>query len=273
MGVVNVTPDSFYDGGCYFEQGAAIEHGRLLLSQGADILDVGGESSRPGASPVALEEELRRVLPVVAALAKEARVSIDTMKPAVAEAAVDAGASLINDVSSSLAETAARSGAGLIVMHMQGTPKDMQHDPRYGEVLSEVASFLFRQAESAGEAGVEEIYIDPGIGFGKTAEHNLALLAALPELVQSGWPVLVGTSRKGLIGKISALGQEPLAAHDRLEGSLASAVFAMAAGVAIVRVHDVFETVQASRIVGEVKRPAPPRLVVPDLRAALGSAP
>jgi dihydropteroate synthase len=243
MGVVNVTPDSFFDGGRYLETSAAIEHGRELVAAGADIVDVGGESTRPGAQPVELEEELRRVIPVVAALAPLCRVSIDTMKPDVARAAMDAGASLLNDVTNTLAPVAAAAGAGLVVMHMRGTPATMQRDPRYDDVVAEVGGYLAAAARAAHDQGVEEVYVDPGIGFGKTVAHNLALLGALPELVEAGEPVLVGVSRKQFIGRISApAGADPLPVDERFEGSLALAVYAMTCGVAVVRVHDVAPT-------------------------------
>jgi len=259
MGVLNVTPDSFYDGGRYFDREAAIAHGRALVVEGADIVDVGGESSRPGAEPVTRDEELRRVLPVVAALAPEVRVSIDTMKPEVATAAVEEGATLVNDVACRLADVAAATGAGLVVMHMRGTPKDMQRDPRYDDVVREVFRSLIDAATAAHAAGVGELYVDPGIGFGKTAEHNLALLQAVPELVALGEPVLIGTSRKSFLGRLLAsAGAPPLPAEERFEASLATAVWAMAAGAAIVRVHDVRATAQAARLVGEVARTATP---------------
>lgn len=252
MGVLNVTPDSFFDGGRYFDRAAALRHGRALVAEGADLVDVGGESTRPGADPVDEREELRRVLPVVAALAPLVRVSIDTMKPAVAAAAVAEGATLVNDVAGGLAEVAASTGAGLVVMHRQGTPKDMQAHPRYADVVVEVHAHLARAARAAREVGVQECYVDPGIGFGKTLTHNLALLRALPALVAAGEPVLIGTSRKSFLGRLaSPSGSAPLPVEERLAGSLASAVWAMAAGARIVRVHDVAATVQAARLVGE----------------------
>ena len=252
MGVVNVTPDSFYDGGRYFDTNAAIAHGREMIADGADIIDVGGESSRPGATPVEEHEELRRVLPVVRALARECRISVDTMKPAVAHAAVECGATVINDVACCLEGVAADTGAGLIVMHMRGTPQNMQDDPRYNDVVADVFAWLEHAGASARRAGVREVYVDPGIGFGKTTDHNLALLKALPELVGQGTPVVLGTSRKRFIGSISARPDSgPLPPEERLEGSLATAVWGMTAGVAVVRVHDVRATSQATRIVGD----------------------
>ena len=260
MGVLNVTCDSFSDGGLYMDYETAVRRGRQMVAEGVDVVDVGGESTRPGASAVAPDEELRRVVPVIEALAGEVRVSIDTAKASVAHAALAAGATLLNDVSSSLAAVAAEHGAGFVAMHCKGTPADMQLDPRYDDVVGEVRQFLERCVTNARAAGVTEVYIDPGIGFGKSVRHNLQLLAALPELVATGVPVLVGTSRKSFIGHLGAGGSPdgrvgdipPLGSHDRLEGSLASAVWAMACGAAVVRVHDVAATVQAARLFGEV---------------------
>ncbi|HEX2040083.1 MAG TPA: dihydropteroate synthase [Acidimicrobiales bacterium] len=246
MGVLNVTPDSFSDGGRYLDHAAAVARGHELAAEGADVVDVGGESTRPGAAPVPEEEELRRVLPVVEALAPHVRVSIDTRKRAVAEAAVAAGATLVNDVSASLHEVAAAAGVGWVAMHMRGEPATMQRDPRYDDVVAEVCDFLVARARAAAEAGVEEVWIDPGIGFGKTIEHNLSLLRHLRSLVATGFPVVVGTSRKGFLGALTG-GAAP---DDRLEASLATAVHAMASGARMVRVHDVRPTAQAARLVG-----------------------
>ncbi len=259
MGVLNVTSDSFSDGGLYLDFEAAVRRGREMVAEGADVVDVGGESTRPGASAIAADEELRRVVPVIEVLAGEVRVSVDTSKASVAHAALSAGATLLNDVSSRLAPVAAEHGAGFVAMHCKGTPADMQRDPHYDDVVREVGEFLDQRAAEARAVGVEELYIDPGIGFGKTVRHNLQLLAALPELVATGVPVLVGTSRKGFIGHLGAGGSPngrvgdvpPLAAGARLEGSLASAVWAMACGAALVRVHDVGATVQAARLFRE----------------------
>lgn len=257
MGILNVTPDSFYDGGRYLDPTAALARGIAILDEGADIVDVGGESTRPGASPVGEAEELSRVLPVIEALARDeriaslrARISIDTTTPAVAEAAVEAGASILNDVSASLGELAGDLGVSYVAMHAKGSPADMQRDPRYDDVVAEVAEFLAERAASARAAGVKEIFIDPGIGFGKTAHHNLALLARLDELCGLGWPVLVGTSRKTFIGRLANGGPDaaPLDQSGRLEGSLATAAWAMAKGAAAVRVHDVAPSVQAARL-------------------------
>jgi dihydropteroate synthase len=250
MGVLNVTPDSFFDGGRYSTPAAAIARGREMIAEGADVVDVGGESTRPGADPVPEEEELRRVIPVVEALAPEVRVSIDTTKPAVAEAAVAAGATLVNDVGATLGAFAASAGVGYVVMHRRGGPKDMQLDPRYDDVVGEVHGFLLERAEAVRALGAREVYVDPGIGFGKTVEHNLRLLAALPALVAQGFPVLVGTSRKSFIGRVLAPpGEDPLPPEERFEGSLATAVLAMALGAAMVRVHDVRATADAARLV------------------------
>ncbi len=247
MGVLNVTPDSFSDGGRFTDPEAAVARGLEMKLEGADVIDVGGESTRPGALPVGETEERRRVLEVVAALASDVAVSVDTRSAAVAEAAVEAGASLINDVSASLWPVAAALGVGWVAMHMQGEPRTMQLDPRYDDVVSEVRSFLLARAEQAGAAGVREVWIDPGIGFGKRLEHNLALVRCLDHLVDTGVPVLVGASRKGFLGAL--LGGAPT--DDRLEGSLAVAVWAATSGVGMVRVHDVAATVQALRLVGD----------------------
>lgn len=248
MGVLNVTPDSFSDGGRWSEREAAIARGIELFGQGADVVDVGGESTRPGAAPVEEAEERRRVVPVIEELASHGRVSVDTRKRSVAEAAVAAGATLVNDVSASLWEVAAQAGPGVgwVAVHMQGTPETMQAEPRYADVVGEVRDFLVARAARARDGGVQEVWIDPGIGFGKTAEHNLSLLKHLATLVETGWPVLVGTSRKRFLQRLL---DRP--ADDVVEGSLATAVMAMSAGAGMVRVHDVGPTVQAARLVAE----------------------
>jgi dihydropteroate synthase len=255
MGVLNVTPDSFFDGGRYLDHATAIARGRQMIAEGADIVDVGGESTRPGAAGVSEDEELRRVIPVVEALAGDVRVSIDTTKGGVARRAVAAGASMVNDVSASLEIVAAETGAAFVAMHRVGTPLDMQDDPRYDDVLAEVAAYLAARAALATAAGVQEVWIDPGIGFGKTLRHNLRLLAGIPELVSIGYPVLVGTSRKSFLGRITGApgaGGPLRPPEDRFEGSLATATYAMASGASAVRVHDVAATVQAARLVGSV---------------------
>jgi len=252
MGVVNVTPDSFSDGGRYLDPDAAVAHGRQLIAEGADLIDVGGESTRPGAEPVGVDEEIRRVEPVIAALAGSVRVSVDTRHAEVAEAAVAAGATMVNDVSASLHETAAGLGVAWVAMHMQGEPGTMQADPRYTDVVSEVRDHLVARAEAATAAGVREVWIDPGFGFGKTLEHNLDLLAHLDVLVATGWPVLVGTSRKSSLGRLLADSDgapDPPPAEDRLEASIATATYAMARGAGMIRAHDVRATAQAARVV------------------------
>jgi len=254
MGVLNVTPDSFSDGGLYLDAERAVAHGIEMFHHGADVVDVGGESSRPGAEPVSEREELRRVVPVVEALAPYVRVSVDTVKRAVAEAAVDAGATLVNDISASLWPVAAQAGVGWVAMHMQGAPRTMQRDPRYDDVVAEVHGFLSARARAAVEAGVHEVWVDPGIGFGKTASHNLALLHHLPELVAEGFPVLVGTSRKSFLGRLSP-GPDgaPSGVEDRLPQSIATATWAMLAGASMVRVHDVASALQAATLVGATR--------------------
>ena len=251
MGVVNVTPDSFSDGGRYLDHAAAIAHGQALAAEGADIVDVGGESTRPGAEPVPSTDEAARVIPVVEGLvAAGVRVSIDTRKAEVAEAAVAAGASLINDVSATLAPVAAATGAGFVAMHMLGDPRTMQREPQYDDVVAEVRDFLVERAEAAVKAGVGEVWIDPGIGFGKSLDHNLDLLANLDELVATGFPVLVATSRKSSLGALAAKADRVAATppvHDRLEGSLSTAAWALWRGAAMVRVHEVAETVRVVR--------------------------
>ncbi len=244
MGVLNVTPDSFSDAGRFLDPEAAVAQGLAMARAGADVVDVGGESTRPGAHAVDDAEERRRVVPVVEALAHHVRVSIDTSKTTVAEAAVAAGATLVNDVSASLHPVAAEAGVGWVAMHMRGEPRTMQRHPRYDDVVGEVRAFLVERAEAAIEAGVDEVWVDPGIGFGKTVEHNLSLLRRLSSLVATGHPVVVGTSRKSFLGTLA--GGAPVT--DRLEGSLATAVHAVAQGARMVRVHDVEPTVRALRL-------------------------
>jgi dihydropteroate synthase len=249
MGVLNVTPDSFSDGGLWLDPTAAIAHGRQMISEGADVIDVGGESTRPGSVPVGTAEELRRVLPVVEALAGEVRVSVDTRKAEVARAAVAAGATLINDVSADLWPVAADTGAGWVAMHMPADPAVMQRHAHYDDVVSEVRHHLIGRAETASAAGVGEIWIDPGIGFAKKGAHNLSLLAHLSDLVAAGWPVLVGTSRKSFLGSASVRpGEAELPAAERLEGTVATSAWAILQGAAMVRVHDVRPAVMAARL-------------------------
>lgn len=250
MGVVNVTPDSFSDGGRYLDADAAIAHGVELVRDGAEILDVGGESTRPGAEPVGVEEELRRVEPVVAGLAGGATVSIDTSKAAVAAVAIDAGAAIVNDVTAlrgdaEMAGLCAERGVGVVLMHMPGDPRTMQDEPSYGDVVDEVKAFLGERVEVAVAVGIAEdrIWLDPGIGFGKTLEHNLELLRRLGELRELSRPLVIGTSRKSFIGRID--GSE---VDDRLGGTIASSVLAAAEGADVLRVHDVAEIAQAIRV-------------------------
>jgi dihydropteroate synthase len=255
MGVLNVTPDSFSDGGRYLAADAAVAHGMEMVAQGADIVDVGGESTRPGAGSVPQEVELDRVLPVIEALSGHVRVSIDTVKPDVAQAALRAGATLVNDVSSSLFEVAAAGGAGWVAVHMQGTPETMQAAPHYGDVVSEVRDFLLERAQVAMGAGVQEVWVDPGIGFGKTMAHNLSLLHHLPELVTAAAAagcagVVGGTKRKRFLRLLTSGTDEPSGVDDRLEASLATAALALVSGASMVRVHDVSVTLQAARLYG-----------------------
>lgn len=252
MGIVNVTPDSFSDGGRYWQPDAAIAHALKLAEQGADILDIGGESTRPGANPVAAEEEIERVVGVIEPLAREIAVpiSIDTNKPAVMRAAVAAGAGMINDVNALRAEGALEEATSLEVpvclMHMKGQPRTMQQNPTYSNVVTEVSTFLAQRAEAALAAGIrrERIIIDPGFGFGKTLAHNLALLAGLNVLTEKGWPVLAGISRKSMLGAIT--GRE--SADDRLAASLAAAMLCAQRGAAILRVHDVAPTLDVLKV-------------------------
>jgi len=254
MGVVNVTPDSFSDGGRYLDPDAAIGHGLELLEQGADLLDVGGESTRPGAAGVSVGEERARVEPVVAALAETATVSIDTSKAEVARAALDAGASIVNDVTAlrhdpGIGALCAERGATLVLMHMQGDPRTMQEDPRYDDVVEDVKAFLAERMEVAVAAGVaeERIWLDPGIGFGKDLDHNLELLRRLGELRALGRPLVIGASRKSFIGKIDGSPVE-----ERLGGTIASSILAAAEGADVLRVHDVAEAAQATRVASAI---------------------
>jgi len=252
MGIVNVTPDSFSDGGLFLDADAAVEHGRRLAAEGAAILDIGGESTRPGSDPVPEDEELRRVLPVVERLSGEgARISIDTTKSAVARAALGAGATIVNDVSAlrfdpALAGVVAESGANCCLMHMLGEPRTMQDHPRYDDVVSDVKAFLEeRLAFAVGEGVAEErVWLDPGIGFGKTVEHNLELLRRLDEIVAIGRPVAIGTSRKSFLGKLAGGRDET----HRLPGTIATNVVALERGATIFRVHDVAQNADALNV-------------------------
>jgi dihydropteroate synthase len=259
MGIVNVTPDSFSDGGRFLEAGAAIEHGLRLAAEGAEILDVGGESTRPGARPVTADEELRRVLPVVERLAAEdATISIDTTKEEVARAALDAGAQIVNDVSAfrfapELAGLVADRQATCCLMHMLGEPRTMQEDPRYDDVVADVKAFLEERVAFATGEGVAEdrIWLDPGIGFGKTVEHNLELLRRLDEIVAIGRPVVVGTSRKSFLGKLT--GGKP--EGERLPATIATNVMALERGASVFRVHDVAPLADALKVAAATVAP------------------
>ena len=253
MGVLNVTPDSFSDGGDYLRPTTAVERALTMIEEGADIIDIGGQSSRPGSEPVTEDEELERVMPVIERVREEwdGPLSIDTYRARVAEEALKAGASIVNDISAFTAEPAtggvtADAGAAAVLMHMRGTPATMQENPSYEDLMGEVAFFLESAIERAISAGVgdDQIAVDPGIGFGKTTEHNLAILRRLPELAVLGKPILVGPSRKSFIGNVLGL-----PAGERLEGTLATAAYAVAQGARIIRVHDVRPTVRAVRMV------------------------
>jgi dihydropteroate synthase len=252
MGIVNVTPDSFSDGGTFSDPAAAAAQALRLAEQGAEIIDVGGESTRPGAAPVSEAEELRRVIPVIEQLAGRLRVplSIDTMKVGVARAALEAGASIVNDVGANRTDPAlwrlvAESGAGYVCLHMQGTPQTMQVNPRYADVVREVGEFFFERLRQLNDCGIapDQIILDPGIGFGKTLGHNVQLLGALQGFARYARPLLLGVSRKSFLGKLA--GGDPA---ERLPASLACACLAVEAGVQIIRAHEVAETVQAIRV-------------------------
>jgi dihydropteroate synthase len=256
MGVVNVTPDSFSDGGRFLDPDVAVAHGMRLAGEGATILDVGGESTRPGAEPVPADEELRRVLPVVEALARGHRVSIDTTKLEVARATIAAGATIVNDVSAlrfapELAGLVADAGVGCCLMHMLGDPRTMQNDPRYDDVVSDVRAFLEERLAFAVAEGVpeERVWLDPGIGFGKTVEHNLELLRRLNEIVAIGRPVVIGTSRKSFLGRLTADRAE------RLPGTIATNVLALERGATVFRVHDVAPVADALEVAAATVAP------------------
>jgi dihydropteroate synthase len=255
LGILNVTPNSFSDGGQFLEPSRAVGHGLRLRDEGADLVDVGGESTRPGAEPVSLDEELRRVIPVIEALVREGvRVSVDTLKPEVMRAAIAAGCAVVNDVNAFQApgavEAVAPSNVGLIVMHMQGTPQTMQKAPQYADVVGEVGAFLRQRARALEDAGIahERIVVDPGFGFGKTLEHNKQLFRALPALASMGYPLLAGVSRKKMIGDFTG---RP--AEERIAGSVAAALLAVQNGAGLLRVHDVRQTVDALNVWMELR--------------------
>lgn len=256
MGVLNVTPDSFSDGGRYIDPEKALDHAYFMVESGADILDVGGESSRPGAESVSAEEEIGRVIPIIKKLAKKTKlpISVDTVKSEVAEKAIDAGATILNDISAlriddKMAEIAAKSEAYVILMHMRGTPADMQKDTEYRDLIGEVSGFLSDAASKAEARGVkkEKIIIDPGIGFGKSAEGNFIILKNLDKFLNLGYPIMIGASRKSFIGKTLDVDT-----GERVEGSIAAACYAVLNGADIVRVHDVAETRRALTIIENI---------------------
>jgi dihydropteroate synthase len=261
MGVVNVTPDSFSDGGRYLDAAAAIEHGLALEAEGADILDIGGESTRPGAAPVPEAEELRRVMPVIEGLiarGSQAQISIDTSKSRVAASALRAGARLVNDVTAlrgdpDMAAAVANAGAELCLMHMLGDPRTMQQDPRYDDVVGDIKAFLAERMEFAVSSGIarERILLDPGIGFGKTTEHNLELLRRLDELLELGRPVVIGTSRKSFLGRLTGC-QDP---DERVAATIATNVLAYERGARVFRVHDVAPVRDALKVTAATVSP------------------
>jgi len=262
MGILNVTPDSFSDGGRYQGTDAAIRHGMAMAEAGADVIDVGGESTRPGAAPVEADDEIRRVIPVIRALARAFAampdspvLSVDTSKAMVARLAVEAGACILNDVTAlegdpAMAGVARDTGAGVILMHRRGDPATMQRDPRYGDVVADVVAYLADRLSAVKAAGLaaDTMALDPGIGFGKTVEHNVKLLAGLQQMAALGRPVVIGVSRKSFIGKITGRDSD-----HRLAGSLAGAVWAAMRGAHVWRVHDVAESVDAARMVGALR--------------------
>ncbi|MBI5805578.1 dihydropteroate synthase [candidate division TA06 bacterium] len=258
MGILNVTPDSFSDGGRYLDPKTAVEQGLRMAEEGADIIDIGGESTRPGAQKISLDEELQRVLTVIEQLASKLKlpVSIDTYKSQVAKAALEAGASIVNDISGlnfdpEMARTVSAYKAGLVLMHIKGTPENMQTDPKYDDLLDEVGSYLKSSIKMAAEAGIkhETMAIDPGIGFGKTVEHNLSLIKNLEYFKRFNCPIVAGVSRKSFIGKLN----NDIPADQRLPGSLAAALLAVQNGASVIRCHDVRETVQVLTVYRAIK--------------------
>jgi dihydropteroate synthase len=257
MGILNVTPDSFSDGGKFLDRDKAIEQGLKMAAEGAAIVDVGPESTRPGAEPVSTAEQIRRAIPVIESLSKEVKtcISIDTTNYEVAKAALDAGASMLNDITAladeRMAKPAAERNVPVVLMHIQGTPRTMQIEPKYKDVVAEVLTFLLERAKCAERLGIpkERIFIDPGIGFGKTAEHNIKLLANIDKFVETGYRVLVGPSRKSFIGKITGK-QNPA---DRIFGTAAVVAFCASAGVSILRVHDVAEMLEVVKIANAIE--------------------
>jgi len=254
MGILNVTPDSFSDGGLFADIDTAVAHGKKMVSEGADVIDVGGESSRPGSAPLSEKEELDRILPVVTRLLDEVSVpiSIDTYKPLVADACLKAGAHLINDITGltnpEMRKVAVKHNIPVVLMHMRGTPKTMQQNPVYQDLLGEITAFFQEQIATARKAGIQNIIIDPGIGFGKTVEHNLQILKHLGEFKSLGCPILVGPSRKSFIGMITGL-----SVKERLDGTLAAIIVAVMSGANMVRVHDVNECKRAVQVADAIR--------------------
>jgi len=254
MGILNVTPDSFSDGGLFADIDTAVAHGKKMVSEGADVIDVGGESSRPGSAPLSEKEELDRILPVVTRLLDEVSVpiSIDTYKPLVADACLKAGAHLINDITGltnpEMRKVAVKHNIPVVLMHMRGTPKTMQQNPVYQDLLGEITAFFQEQIATARKAGIQNIIIDPGIGFGKTVEHNLQILKHLGEFKSLGCPILVGPSRKSFIGMITGL-----SVKERLDGTLAAIIVAVMNGANMVRVHDVNECKRAVQVADAIR--------------------
>jgi dihydropteroate synthase len=256
MGILNVTPDSFSDGGMYLDVESAVERGKKIAEEGADFIDIGGESTRPGSDPLSIDEEIRRVIPVVEHLTKETDVplSIDTYKSAVAEAALNAGAVIVNDISgltydTHMIDVVRSNNASIVIMHMKGTPKSMQVDPKYADVVAEVHAFLMNQSQRAADSGIGQIFIDPGIGFGKTVEHNFELLRELESFGRLALPVLIGPSRKSFIGKVLDAPVE-----DRLEGTAAAVTASILRGANVVRVHDVKQMKRVAMMSDYMKR-------------------
>jgi dihydropteroate synthase len=256
MGILNVTPDSFSDGGAFFSTDRAVDRGSALVDEGADFIDIGGESSRPGSEPVSTEEELHRVLPVIESLAKKSGIplSIDTYKSTVAARALSAGAQIVNDISGlsfdpEMTGVIARSNASVVLMHMKGSPKTMQENPVYSDVVTEIVQFLVAQSEKARRNGIGQIMLDPGIGFGKTMEHNLKLLRELHQFSNLGYPLLVGPSRKSFIGKLLDVPVE-----ERLEGTAAAVTASILRGANVVRVHDVKQMKRVARMADALRR-------------------
>ena len=256
MGILNVTPDSFSDGGRFFDQTDAVLHAFQMVKDGADVIDVGGESTRPGAEQISVEEEMRRVMPVISKIRQKTKVpvSVDTYKAEVAKEALKAGANIVNDITGfrsdpEMADVIAAAGASVVIMHMKGTPKDMQSSPQYDDLLGEVYDFLAKGVEAARAKGINQIMIDPGIGFGKTADHNLELINRLEEFRSIGVPVLIGVSRKSFIGRIL---ETPVEA--RLEGTAAAVTASILHGADVVRVHDVREMRRVALVADAIRR-------------------